>query len=84
MSELQGVKLSQLPEILEIPNNAYLYVISGNPPVGYKITKENLIKSIYDAISAIENGLEAVEGSTWISPISGIKYTRVNDQWIEI
>ena len=84
MSTFQGIKLSELLEITTITDDAYLYVVTGTPLVGYKIKKENLIKSIYDAILAIETGLEAVEGSTWISPISGIKYTRINDQWIEI
>lgn len=85
MSTLQqGVKLSELQEIEDIPDDAYLYVVTGTQLTGYKIKKKNLIKSIYDAILAIENGLEAVEGSTWISRISGIKYTKINDQWIEI
>ena len=82
--EVQGVKLSQLTELQDVPDGAYLYVVSGNPPIGYKITKQNLVLSILNEIAEIESSVTALEGSTWVSPVTGVKYTRVNDLWVEI
>lgn len=81
----EGIKLSELTEIDSVPDDAWLYVVYGEPPVGGKITKANLIVSVIAAINEVQNNIEEVEGSTKISLSTGIRYIKAeNGQWIEL
>lgn len=64
---MANVKLSQLPELITIPDDAVIYLVHNG--VSYRVTKENLVGTGPGATPTLQQVTEQINGNTTTFPL---------------